>query len=65
MSPKFIIVLLVALIVLGPQQLSTVARFLGRFIAQMRKLLHSAQKELQALTWEKEKEPTTEQPKEQ
>jgi Tat protein translocase TatB subunit len=60
--PELIVILVVALVVLGPQRLPELARSLGKALAEFRRQTSDVMEDLQA-TLEEDKRPHTPAPK--
>lgn len=55
-TPELLVILLVALIVLGPQRLPEIARALGKGLAELRKATSGVTQELERARWMLEEE---------
>ncbi|GBD27122.1 Sec-independent protein translocase protein TatAd [bacterium HR30] len=55
-TPELLVILLVALIVLGPQRLPEIARALGKGLAELRKATSGISNELERARWMLEEE---------
>lgn len=61
---KLLLVLMVALIVLGPDHLPKIAQTMGRMLGQLKKIIGTVESELNSLIADSEKEsPPKEEPK--